>query len=82
VLATFKLLEKAVQTGDGNLYLSLQSQKKLEKTDKQAQEQFRKGFAADPSVRYEALDVRTRMITPQCWAKLRIRIVQLPNIIW
>jgi hypothetical protein len=60
VLAAYKQMEKAVQAGDGNLYLSLQSQKKLNEVDQQAQEQFRKGFPANPSVRYEVLGVRTR----------------------
>src|SRR5258708_7494781 len=61
VVATYKLQEKAVQTGDGNLYFSLRSQEKLDELgDKKAQEQFRKQFAADPSVRYELDAVRTR----------------------
>ncbi len=60
VLAAYKQLEKAVQTGDANLYLSLQSQKKLAEADKQAQERFRQAFSADPSVRYEVLEVRSR----------------------
>lgn len=60
VLAAYRQLEKAVQTGDGNLYLSLQSQKKLHEVNGEALEQFRKGFTADPSVRYEVLGVRTR----------------------
>ena len=54
VIAIYKLQEKAVQTGDGNLYFSLRSRQKLEELgDKQAQEQLRKQFAGDPSVRYE-----------------------------
>src|SRR5262245_10445062 len=58
LLATYKLLEKAMQTGDGDLYLSVHSQVKLDQTDKQAQERFRKGFPADPSVRYEVIAVK------------------------
>jgi hypothetical protein len=60
VLVTYKQMEKAVQTGDGNLYLSLQSQKKLNALDKQTREQFRKGFSANSSVRYEVLGSKSR----------------------
>lgn len=60
VLAAYKLLEKAVQTGDGTLYLSLQSQRKVDEVpNKAAYEEFWKNLPADPSVRYEAIGVRT-----------------------
>jgi hypothetical protein len=60
LIAAYKLLEKAVRTGDGNLYLSLQSQTKLDEAGMQAQERFRAGFPADPSVRYEVIASKTR----------------------
>jgi len=61
ILAAYKQIEQAVQTVNADLYLSLQSQKKLgERLNAGSQEQFRKIFRADPSVRYEVLGVRTR----------------------
>jgi hypothetical protein len=59
VLATYKLLEKSEQTGDGVTYVSVQSKRKLDEAGEQAVQEFRKGFPPDPSVRYE-LAVRTR----------------------
>ena len=61
VLAVYKQLEKAMQTGDGNLYMSLISQKRLEKANNtKLLEQMRQGFPADPSVRYEVRGVKTK----------------------
>lgn len=60
VLATYKLLEKAVQTGDAKLYLSLQSQKKLARTNQESLRAFQETFTANPSVHYEVVGVRTR----------------------
>jgi hypothetical protein len=60
VLAVYKLLEKSEQTGDGALYVSVQSKRKLDDAGEQAVQQFRKGFPPAPSVRYEVAAVRTR----------------------
>jgi hypothetical protein len=61
VLAVYKQLERAAQTGDGNLHVSLMSQKKIEEAkNTQLLEQLRQGFPPDPSVRYEVRGVKTR----------------------
>ena len=58
-IATNKLQEKAVQTGDGNQNLSLQPQAKLvEELGALARERLR--AAADPSMRYEAIASKIR----------------------
>lgn len=60
VLAVYKLLEKAEQTGDGALYASVQSKRQLDEMGEQAVQELRKGFPPDPSVHYELVDVRIR----------------------
>jgi hypothetical protein len=61
VLAVYKQLEKATQTGNGNLFVSLMSQKKTEEAkNTQVLDQLRQGSPADPSVRYEVRGIKTR----------------------
>ncbi len=59
VIDAYKQLEKAVRTGDGKLYLSIQSQKKLAARGP-AQAPDGNWLPADPSVRYAVLGVRRR----------------------
>ena len=60
VLVAFKLLEKAEQTGDGALYVSVQSKRKQDEAGKQAVQELAKAFPPDPSVHYELVDMRIR----------------------
>jgi hypothetical protein len=61
LLGVYKQLEKAAQTGDGNLFVSLMSQKKIDEArNTQLLERLRQGFPADPSVRYEVRGTKTR----------------------
>lgn len=60
VLDVFRSLEKAEQTGDGKLYLSVQSMEKLDEAGKKFINQISKGFPADSSVRYELVGIRIR----------------------
>lgn len=60
VVAVFRSLEKSEQTGDGKLYLSVQSRSKLDAAGEKFIQEFSKGFPPDPSVRYTLMGVRIR----------------------
>ncbi len=60
VVAVFRSLEKSEQTGDGKLYLSVQSRVKLDGAGEKFIQEFSKGFPPDPSVRYTLMGVRIR----------------------
>jgi hypothetical protein len=60
VVAVFRSLEKSEQTGNGKLYLSVQSRRKLDGAGEKFIQEFSKGFPPDPSVRYTLMGVRIR----------------------
>ncbi|HET9179715.1 MAG TPA: hypothetical protein VFQ24_15275 [Terriglobia bacterium] len=60
VVAVFRSLEKSEQTGNGKLYLSVQSRRKLDEAGEKFIQQFSKGFPPDPAVRYTLMGVRIR----------------------
>ncbi|HEV2248321.1 MAG TPA: hypothetical protein VGW37_16860 [Terriglobia bacterium] len=60
VVAVFRSLEKSEQTGNGKLYLSVQSRAKLDGAGEKFIQEFSKGFPPDPSVRYMLMGVRIR----------------------
>jgi hypothetical protein len=70
VLAAYKQLEKSEQTGDGALYVSMQSKRKLDEAGEQAVQELGKGFPPDPSVHYELVDVRIRKDRAAVLAKI------------
>lgn len=61
VLQTYKLLEKSIQTGDGNLWLSLHSQKSLDALSIGVKEKYQQeSFPPRPYISYPAESVMVR----------------------
>jgi hypothetical protein len=60
VLAAYKLIEKAVRNGDGDLWLRLQDRKTLTEMGADGQEKMRRGVRARPSIRYNPVAVRVK----------------------
>jgi hypothetical protein len=58
VLATYKRMEEADRTGDGQLWFSLRDKKTLDTMDASLKASIRKGGHARPAVRYEPQTVR------------------------